>query len=237
MSNIKQMTTQQIQNDLKSINLTWPDGPPLAQADRVNALTQELRKRAAAGDVPGAAELPAPAGRTTAQLEQELRELAAGGSMDESAQTRFADVRYELQRRARAEADLDAFFTDNKRPPQPSASPRQIEIPDEPYGKAEPPQPDAGAFLNGAPKKDPPREALAAAQQPARRAQGRPRKGYRVDVMHDSQRPVIVNFVGGYSGISTTGHLTIDEARALAAELTTVIEAAEAGSAADGDDY
>lgn len=108
---VKQMTTQQIRDDLDSVALTWPDGVPQQQADRVNALNRELKRR---GEEPWVAGVSRPATRptqppnsmTVESLEQELRELSnriGRAPDDEASQRRFADVRFELRRRAKVE--------------------------------------------------------------------------------------------------------------------------------------
>lgn len=107
---VNKMTTQNLVDDLTAIKLTWPDGVPPAQADRVNALTRELKRRADAGETipdgsarrPGA--MPAAALMSTEQLEKELRDMSArlgADPKDEVAQKRFADVRFELRARAK----------------------------------------------------------------------------------------------------------------------------------------
>lgn len=106
---VKTMSPDQIRNDLRVIALTWGDSVPWEQIDRVNALRAELKRR---GEP-----LENPAGRgtqnlrarelstmTASELESDLRALSdviAVNPKDESAQQRFADVRYELRNRAK----------------------------------------------------------------------------------------------------------------------------------------
>jgi len=125
---VKQMTSDQIQDDLEQINRQWAGGIPPEQVDRVNALKSELKRR---GEQARAVRPQANGNgvngkqrnvksMTDDQLQKELSVLAETMERsDEDAQSRFADVRYELrQRSARAE------------PSTPSVSPRSIEIPD-----------------------------------------------------------------------------------------------------------
>lgn len=133
---IKQMTTQQIQDDLRAIDLTWPGGVPREQADRVNALSRELRRRTESGDV------PAPSTSRVAynnvadvpqeDLERELRTLAervARNSNDEAAQARFADVRFELQRRMKAAPPSVSSAKEYDATTTAPVAPRSLELP------------------------------------------------------------------------------------------------------------
>lgn len=128
---VKTMTTKQIQDDLKVIALTWPDAVPWEQADRVNALKTELKRR---GEDPvvkpdrvtianrGAIDM-----LPTEELEKELRGLSDQISRDpsnEEAQQRFADVRFEIRRRAKAQPNGDDAALQ-----RPSLPPRELELP------------------------------------------------------------------------------------------------------------
>jgi hypothetical protein len=123
---VKQMSTTQIQDDLQSIARMWPDGVPSEQSDRINALKGELKRR---GEQARPISTPAQNRATSAvltgpvdaltddQLASELKRLSAADLGDEAIQTRFADVRFELRKRAKTE-------------PSSSVSPRAIEIPE-----------------------------------------------------------------------------------------------------------
>jgi hypothetical protein len=104
---IKTMTPQQIRDDLDALALTWPEGIPSEQTDRVNALRGELKRRGEDPWVAGAAKTPM-ASMDADELEMELRELSARiarNPNDEPSQKRFADVRYELRRRTKGSDD------------------------------------------------------------------------------------------------------------------------------------
>lgn len=127
---IKTMTTEQLRGDLDALARTWPGGIPPEQTDRVNALKGELKRR---GE-DAAQRTPREETRsknlldmTDDQLAAELRVLSdriGKDGKDEEAQERFANVRYEMRKRARkAESD-----TPPTRAPLP---PRAMEIPDE----------------------------------------------------------------------------------------------------------
>lgn len=122
---MKNMTTDQIYDDLELIDRQWPGGVPTQQQDRVNALFGELKRR----EVPLKRLAKSAAKESTAlvsvpdmddeQLENEMRRLStklSNDASDELAQTRFADVRYEIKKRTKS---------------SPSVQPRSIEIPDE----------------------------------------------------------------------------------------------------------
>jgi hypothetical protein len=140
---VKQMTTTQIRDDLEAIALTWSGGIPPEQTDRVSALQRELKRR---GEETVALDKvtakPREIGKLgTADLEKELRALSdriGRSSDDEAAQRRFADVRFELRRRARTES----YDTDPNAPPRdetakeyvtsrPPLPPRELELPDD----------------------------------------------------------------------------------------------------------
>lgn len=121
---VKTMTADAIRNDLRTIALTWPDGVPWQQLDRVNALKAELKRRNEPIDGPAGPPTPAAtplAAMTTAELESELRALSTRS--DEASQARFADVRFEIRRRAND--SLEAVR------PARQAAPRALELPDE----------------------------------------------------------------------------------------------------------
>lgn len=127
---VKLMTVANIRNDLQAIAMAWPEGPPPEQVDRVNALLGELRRRGedqkVAQEKPSATPRPPnPKLMTIESLQDELRALAArtaGG--DETAQERFADVRFELRNRLKAAASAPST-------PPPT---RAIEFPDDDLG-------------------------------------------------------------------------------------------------------
>jgi|GEM_PF-4380142 len=124
---VKQMTSNQLQDDLEAISRTWPGGIPPEQSDRVNALKGELKRR---GEDTRTTRANAPGGKPRAgdiksmtddQLSDELLRLSKENGMagDEELQTRFADVRFEIRQRAKSAT-----------PSSPSVSPRSIEIPE-----------------------------------------------------------------------------------------------------------
>jgi len=128
---VKQMTTSQIQDDLRTIALMWPEGIPWEQTDRVNALKGELKRRGEPFEKPvdlfdeRAVNKPATAA-TTDELEAELRALServARNPKDEAAQQRFADVRYELRQRSRTSSEPAA------QPRTSPVAPRALELP------------------------------------------------------------------------------------------------------------
>ena len=125
---VKSMTTEQLQDDLESIARTWPNGIPTEQNDRVTALKGELKRRGAEmrtiRPVTGETASDRPRNiidMSDVQLEKELRKLSqtiGSDPKDEDAQNRFADVRFEMRKRAKAA------------PSSPPVAPREIEIPD-----------------------------------------------------------------------------------------------------------
>jgi len=140
---VKLMSAEAIRNDLKVIALTWPEGLPWQQVDRVNALKAELKRRGEPLDGPSE---PTPAravnniaALTTEELEAELRTLSTRN--DEASQTRFADVRFELRRRAQSDPDQVKS--------RPQTAPRALELPadDEvaPWTNVEKPAPEKPA--------------------------------------------------------------------------------------------
>lgn len=133
---VKLMTSDTIRADLQALVLTWPDGIPPEQADRVNALRGELKRRGedpnVAASIPTSAVLAAqlPIGQMRQDdLERELRDLSdrlGKKPDDEAAQNRFADVRFELRRRMKS-SPLAVTAT----MPPPPPDPRALELPDE----------------------------------------------------------------------------------------------------------
>lgn len=133
---VKLMTSDTIRADLQALALTWPDGIPPEQVDRVNALRGELKRRGedpnVAASIPTSAVLTAqlPIGQMRQDdLEKELRDLSdrlGKKPDDEAAQNRFADVRFELRRRMKSSPPTDAPAT-----PPPPPDPRALELPDE----------------------------------------------------------------------------------------------------------
>lgn len=130
---VKQMTTEQIQDDLDTIAITWPDGTPPEQDDRVKALKGELKRRGETitARPPTRRVVPRPDvnDMTREALEKELRELSATLSrdpQDAGAQDRFADIRFALRNRVDKAVNGDA---QTKR--STSLPPRALELPDE----------------------------------------------------------------------------------------------------------
>lgn len=122
---VKTMTAEAIRNDLKTIALTWSDGIPYQQQDRVNALKAELKRRNEPLEGPDGPSMistmrPALEVATTDELEAELRKLSTRN--DEASQKRFADVRYELRRRAKDDPEPAA-------PARSQVLPRELELP------------------------------------------------------------------------------------------------------------
>lgn len=127
---VKAMTTTQIRENLKTIALTWPDGIPWQQADNVNALKGELKRRGETFEKPVDPEVNVSANKSTTastddELQTELRALSDRISRDpknEAAQQRFADVRFELRQRAKNGAEAAP-------PTRPPLPPRELELP------------------------------------------------------------------------------------------------------------
>lgn len=171
---VKLMSPEQIRNDLKTMELTWPDGIPWEQFDRVNALKAELKRRGEPLDGPSGppagalyAGTAALAASTTAELEVELRKLSARD--DEDSQKRFADVRDELRRRAKVDSAAPPT------PPRSQVVSRELELPDEDdeivrtTQKAEPKRPQTKGILNPTPKVRPSeRELTKKVERPAK---------------------------------------------------------------------
>ncbi len=136
---VKLMSSDTIRADLQALALTWPDGIPPEQVDRVNALRGELKRRGedpnVAASIPTSAVLAAqlPIGQMRQDdLEKELRDLSdrlGKKPDDEVAQNRFADVRFELRRRTKSSSPADAPTT-----PPPPPTPRALELPPEDAG-------------------------------------------------------------------------------------------------------
>ncbi len=145
---VKQMSSDQLRDDLAAIALTYPDEVPWQQVDRVNALRAELKRRGESVERPaGQRPVPAPqlATMTGEELEAELRKLST--RKDEASQNRFADIRFELRRRAGAPTKLA-----EQAETSPSVVPRALELPsDEEVERIVPRRPTPAAA-----KKDPP---------------------------------------------------------------------------------
>lgn len=125
---VKLMSAEAIRDDLETIALTWPDGIPFQQVDRINALKAELKRRNEPLERPVGSSSSLTArpmnAMTTDELEVELRTLSTRN--DEGSKDRFAEVRFELRRRAKAlEADAP------KTKPRSSVTPRELELPDD----------------------------------------------------------------------------------------------------------
>lgn len=154
---VKLMTPDQLRADLTTIVLTWPEGVPWQQIDRVNAIKGELKRRGEPIDQPAGSK---PAARavlalTTGELEAEIRELSTRD--DEESQERFANVRFELRRRAKL---LDQLSQEGeevvaKAKRSPVVAPRELELPsDEEVARVVPRRP-AVASLAKAPRPAP----------------------------------------------------------------------------------
>lgn len=121
---VKLMSAEAIRDDLRTIALTWPDGVPAQQIDRVNALKGELKRRGEPLDGPAsptmARALNSITALSTEELEAELRTLSTRN--DEASQTRFADVRFELRRR-------NSNGAEPAPPSRPQAAIRELELP------------------------------------------------------------------------------------------------------------
>jgi hypothetical protein len=115
---VKTMTTEQLQNDLKNVAQMWPGGIPTEQNDRVNALKSELKRRAVPTDVSEMLPTEKILGGSVAsmsddQLATELRKLSdrlGRNPKDEEAQTRFADIRFEIRRRIKVAPQKTGAF-------------------------------------------------------------------------------------------------------------------------------
>lgn len=137
---VRKMTVGQLNADLEAIMLTWPDGIPEQQQDRINAIKGELKRRGAdevstqsqVRQQTSAVDL---ADLTEPALEKELRRLSEilnRNSKDEAAQERFAEVRYELRKRQKVTSNGNNGNGAKEYAPPPLAErkvPRQIETP------------------------------------------------------------------------------------------------------------
>lgn len=128
---VKLMTPDQLRADLENLVLTYPEGVPWQQLDRVNALKGELKRRGEPIDRPAGSK---PAARavlalTTGELEAEIRELSTRA--DEESQERFANVRFELRRRAKLldDAGLQGEEVTTKAKRSSAVVPRELELP------------------------------------------------------------------------------------------------------------
>lgn len=144
---VKLLSADALRADLETIALTWPDGIPSAQQDRVNAIKSELRRRGEPIERPPGAPAPTPAGpldaMTTEELEAELRALSTRS--DDASQTRFANVRFELRRRAAVTSEPA---------PQPQVPSRALEFPsDDEVARAAPRRPAVPAPKPQAPSR------------------------------------------------------------------------------------
>lgn len=104
---VKMMTTEQIHNDLSLIHRMWSGGIPQEQADRVNALKGELKRRGveakAPSDMPQSVQPGVLEDMNDDQLAKELRDLSVSIGKDpgnDGLQERFANVRFEMRKRA-----------------------------------------------------------------------------------------------------------------------------------------
>ena len=104
---VKMMTTDQLHNDLASIHNMWSGGIPTEQQDRVNALHAELKRRGVdrrpiqpqEGIVARSIDV-----MSEEQLAKELRDISERISKspnDETLQEQFANIRFELRKRAK----------------------------------------------------------------------------------------------------------------------------------------
>ncbi len=139
---VKLMTPQQIRNDLKTIQLTWPEGIPFEQIDRVTALKGELKRRGEPLEAPAEEVQEADTPLALAsddKLAAELRALSVvvgRNPNDERAQSRFADIRFEIRKRAKAAADQSAAPTLSPVAPRELELPSDDEVPPPPKPKA-----------------------------------------------------------------------------------------------------
>lgn len=115
---VKLMTTEAIQTDLATIHNMWGGGIPPEQQDRVNALKGELKRRGA-GEQEMRKQLPQEhsvgdvASMTDDQLSVQLRKLSERISKspnDDELQEAFANVRFELRKRAGKAKPTDTSF-------------------------------------------------------------------------------------------------------------------------------
>lgn len=136
---VKTMTVEQLRGDLDAVARMWPAGTPPEQADRVNALKGELKRRGEDFAMRAPREEDKPRSlldMTDDQLSKELRKLSdriGADPKDENAQERFANVRYEIRKRQR-KADADPQSTRGREEAPPTRAPlppRAMEIPDE----------------------------------------------------------------------------------------------------------
>lgn len=106
---VKLMTTEQIHTNLATIANMWPGGIPTEQNDQVNALKAELKRRGVEQRAvqPATMQAAKPIGEMTAeQLSKELQKLSLAIGKDpnnEELQEQFANVRFELRNKLKAE--------------------------------------------------------------------------------------------------------------------------------------
>lgn len=225
---VKMMPTDQIRDDLETIQLTWPDGVPWQQNDRVTALKTELKRRGEPAvrpdGVPSLLTKKAIASATTDELETELRALSTRS--DEGSQERFADVRFELRRRAKQlEAD------EPKVKPRSSVVPRELELPsDDEVGRPTAPLPVA-------------RPIASSSKAAGPRLEERPKKvrGFSVAAREDGR--LLIQYqtrrMDGGGDVSIWQSMTIrdlDQLVAMAAEARAIAVAAHDKSSEDSDD-
>jgi hypothetical protein len=122
---VRTMTTEALQNDLEVTMLTWGGEIPPEQTDRVNAMKSELKRRGAETTVarPGVKPKTKISAMDDDKLAAELKKVAGrleDDPDDEQLQTRFADIRFELRKRAKAaevrklEPDDEEYVSKNK---------------------------------------------------------------------------------------------------------------------------
>ena len=124
---VKLMTTEAIQTDLAMIHNMWGGGIPPEQADRVNALKGELKRRNVTEQATRAL-LPQErntvgdiASMTDDQLSTQLRSLSERISKspgDDELQEAFANVRFELRKRSAKAKPADMSETHVEQTPK-----------------------------------------------------------------------------------------------------------------------
>jgi hypothetical protein len=122
---VKTMSADQLRNDLRSMDLTWPEGIPPQQVDRQRALIGELKRRGEPLEAPAGTLTGAPARPIDKMSDEELTTelLTLSTKNDERSKDRFADLRYAIRQRAKAAEPLELAAR------VPQVSPRELELP------------------------------------------------------------------------------------------------------------
>lgn len=218
---MKTMTTKQLRGDLELLARTWPGGVPPEQADRVNAIKGELKRRGeeTAARAPGVETKPrgSLADMTDDQLATELQALSASISndpKDDGAQERFADVRFEMRRRSKDEVKKAA------------AVPRDLDLSGVPPMPASSVEAGPASTPTTVRTYDEARKAYEKSDEAARRSPLVPVKGFSADV---GGRGVVLKYTAKdhYDNIvQVASSMFVDDAEALIAMIRDAIDRA-----------